>query len=216
MLTSVALLRILAPQPERLEAELERITGWLGPLEQAMAAADILRPPRMAAFLAQCAHESAEFNRLEENLRYSAAALLRVFRLHFPDAAIAERYAARGPEAIANRAYADRMGNGPEASGDGWSFRGRGLLHITGRKNYRLASMAIARDPDKLQRAPWLVISPEYACATAGWFWQSNGLNELADAGRFLEITRRINGGTNGLDARVRYWDRARKALRCT
>jgi putative chitinase len=185
----------------------ERIARFVGPLNQALAKFDICTPERVAAFLAQVAHESGELAHLEENLNYSAEALLRVWPNRFTsDEAIA---CARQPERIANRVYADRLGNGPPESGDGWLYRGRGLLQITGRTNYRYCSIAIAGDADTLLLNPERLTWPAYACESAAWFWAARGLNELADRGGFREITYRINGGLNGLKERVAYWDRA-------
>lgn len=180
---------------------------WIGPLEQAMANWDIVTRPRVAAFLAQAAHESAELTRLEENLNYSAEGLQRTWPKRFtPD--LAQTYARR-PEAIANHVYAERMGNGDEASGDGWRYRGRGIFQLTGRANYRDCSIAIAADADTLLVNPELLAAPQYACQSAGWFWASRGLSELAERGGFEEITRKINGGLTGLAERVGYWNRA-------
>ena len=189
-----------------------RAAAFLGPLAQAMARWEISESgARVAAFLAQGAHESAEMTALEENLNYSAAALVRTWPRRFtPEQALAFEHQ---PERIANHVYADRNGNGDEASGDGWRYRGRGIFQLTGRENYRAASLAICGDPDTLLLSPDLVAAPEYACETAGWFWHDRGLNELADKGEFTAITRRINGGLNGIEERTAYWKRAIGAL---
>lgn len=186
-------------------------SAFIGPLNQAFAHWDIASDARIAAFLAQAAHESVELSCLEENLNYSAEGLRRVWPGHFNEDEAADY--ARQPERIANRAYAGRNGNGDEASGDGWLYRGRGIFQLTGRRNYGAASVAIAGDLDTLLVNPDLVATPEYACETAGWFWSTKGLNELADAGQFELITRRINGGTTGLADRVACWHRAIEAL---
>lgn len=185
--------------------------AWIGPLEQAMAAFDITTDERMAAFLAQCAHESAELTQLEENMNYSAARLREVFPRHFPDEATANRFA-WCPAEIASRVYAGRYGNGPEASRDGWLYRGRGPLGLTFRDNYRDASIAIC-GADTLLANPEFVAEPDFGAATAAWYWSSRGCNELADRGEFEAITRAINGGLNGFPDRVAHWHRAIEAL---
>lgn len=163
---------------------------------------------RRAAFIAQAAHESAGFSTFIENLNYSAGALNRVWPTIFP-VAIAAQYA-RQPERIANRAYANRIGNGPEASGDGWRYRGRGVFQLTGRANYLACGAALGLD---LINHPELLEQPVNAFRSAGWFWNSKALSPLADIGAFTEITRRINGGYNGLADRQAYWTRAKQAL---
>lgn len=203
-ITTIGLLKVM-PRAQRV------VAAFIGPINQAMLRWDIVLDARIAAFLAQAAHESAELTHLEESLNYSADALSRLWPRHF-GAQEAQDYA-RQPEKIANRAYADRMGNGDEASGDGWRYRGRGIFQLTGRANYRDCSIAIAGDADTLLLNPELVAEPDYACESAGWFWQSKGLNELADRGGFEEITRRINGGLNGLEDRVAHWHRAIEML---
>lgn len=151
----------------------------------------IINPARAAAFLAQCHVESQGFSRLEENLMYTTAArIARVWPSRFPTPADAAPYA-RNPERLANRVYAGRIGNGPEASGDGWRFRGRGLKQLTGRANYARAAEALARP---YLSDPGLVREPEHAVLTAAWFWETNDCNALADSGRIDTITRRVNG----------------------
>jgi putative chitinase len=172
---------------------------WLEPLNAAMLRFDINTPQRIAAFVGQCAHESANFTTLTENLNYKAESLVRVWPRHFPTPEVAAQYH-RQPEKIANRAYANRMGNGPEASGDGWKYRGRGLIQLTGKDNYRLASDALSVD---LVATPDLVTQPDMAALTAAWFWNKNNLNALADAGNNELISKRINGGTHGMDDRL-------------
>lgn len=171
-------------------------------------------PTRQSAFLAQAAHESAGFTRLTENLNYSATGLAATWPGRFRGADGQPNALARGlhrrPEAIANVVYANRMGNGPEASGDGWRYRGRGLLQITGRAQYQRCGAALGLP---LVEQPDLLAQPEPAVLSAAWFWQVNGLNELADAGDFEAITRRINGGLNGLAERRALWAKFREAL---
>ena len=178
-------------------------------LVDAMREFDIDTPNRQAMFLAQLAHESAELTRLEESLRYSPARIMEVFPRHVSSWRDAETLS-KSPERLASRVYGNRMGNGDEASGDGYRYRGRGLIQLTGRDNYRLAGSALhlplLDQPDQLTR-------PDVAVRSAAWFWFSHGCNQLADAGDFLSTTKRINGGTNGHAERCRYLAAARKAL---
>lgn len=164
---------------------------------------------RLAHFFAQVLHESGCMRFDMENLNYSADALRRVFAKYFPTKAEADAYA-RNPERIANRVYANRMGNRNEASGDGWRFRGRGLIQLTGRSNYRafaawLGDERIADDPD--------LVSSEYAVHSAVFFWDKNGLNRLADRDDVVGLTRRINGGENGLAHRRELLNKANGLL---
>lgn len=155
-------------------------------------------PYRIAGFVSNVAHESAGFKFVKENLNYSAASLMRVWPSRFPTVEIAQRYAMQ-PEKIANRAYADRMGNGNEASGDGAKFLGRGLIQLTGKNNY--VAYSLACNNEALQH-PEIVEQPKYAAESAGWFWNVNRLNSLADAQDIVGMCKRINGGLNGLDDR--------------
>ena len=171
---------------------------WVDALNETCQEFAIDSPYRIAGFLSNVAHESAGFKFVKENLNYSAASLMRVWSSRFPTLEIAQRYAMQ-PEKIANRAYADRMGNGDEASGDGWKYRGRGLIQLTGKNNYVAYSMAC--DNEALQY-PDMVAEPKYAAESAGWFWSVNRLNQLADNQDVIGMTKRINGGTHGLDDR--------------
>lgn len=171
---------------------------WVNALNETCEEFAIDTPFRIAGFLSQTAHESAGFKFVSENLNYSTASLMRVWPQRFPTVEIAQRYA-MNPEKIANRAYADRMGNRDEASGDGWKYRGRGLIQLTGKNNYVAYSMAC--DNEALQH-PNIVVEPKYAAESAGWFWNVNKLNTLADAQDVVGMTKRINGGINGLDDR--------------
>ena len=153
---------------------------------------------RQAMFLSQIAHESGNFRFVEENLNYSVNGLRSVFGKYFANDEIAAQYA-RQPERIANRVYANRMGNGDEDSGDGWKYRGRGLIQLTGKNNY--LTYAMQSNNDSLID-PQIVIEPEYATDSAGWFWATNGLNRLADKGDVKRVTRKVNGGYNGLTDR--------------
>lgn len=190
--------------------------GWAAALNTAMAYFDITTAPRMAAFLAELAHESGQMKRLVENLNYSAQRLMAVWPARFPTLDKAKLYE-RNPEKLANYVYAKRLGNGDETSGDGWRYRGRGLIQLTGRGNYFAAAQAIGQP---LIEQPELLEQPEPAAPSAAWFWKSHGLNELADDQNddndtedFKTITKRINGGTVGLKERMAFWDKAKTVL---
>ncbi|HMA77977.1 MAG TPA: glycoside hydrolase family 19 protein [Candidatus Paceibacterota bacterium] len=176
----------------------DNIDKYLPWLNMTMLKYDITTPVRQAMFLSQLAHESGNFRHVSENLNYSVGALRKVFGKYFPTDDLAAQYA-RQPEKIANRVYANRMGNGDEASGDGWKYRGRGLIQLTGKNNY--TAFSLAADNNALLE-PELVSEPELAVQSAGWFWDTNGLNRLADTGSVKRVTRRINGGYNGLEDR--------------
>jgi putative chitinase len=171
---------------------------WLKPLENTFAKYDINTSKRQAAFIGQCAHESGNFKTLEENLNYKPEALMRVWPSRFPNLATAMKYA-HNPEAIANKVYGGRMGNGVEESGEGAKYHGRGLIQLTGKENYANCGSGIGVD---LLSNPGLLGTPEYAALSAGWFWNKKGLNALADAQDYETMTKRINGGTLGLDDR--------------
>lgn len=182
---------------------------YVAPLNKTLQRFAITNPLRAAGFLAQTGHESAGLKFVRENLNYSTDALLRVFPRYFPTRTLAESYA-RQPTKIAARVYGGRMGNGPEETGEGWKFRGRGLIQLTGKNNY----LAFANAMDMtLDEAVAYLETPEGACMGAGWFWHENGLNALADRGDVISMTKRINGGTNGLKDRQMLYARARKAL---
>jgi putative chitinase len=168
---------------------------WVPWLNMTMLKYDITSPERQAMFLSQLAHESGSFQHVVENLNYSAEGLLKVFGKYFPTQALAQEYA-RKPERIANRVYANRMGNGDEASGEGWKYRGRGLIQLTGKNNY--ASFSLQANNNALLE-PELVAEPELAAMSAGWYWATNRLNQIADTGDVKAVTRRVNGGFNGL-----------------
>jgi putative chitinase len=162
-------------------------------------------PLRLAHFLAQCGHESGGFRLTQENLNYSAKGLRGIFKKYFPTDALAAAYA-RQPQKIANRVYGGRMGNGPEASGEGFKFRGRGYIQLTGKQNYTAFDLAVE---DDILANPDLV-STKHALASAAWFWKKNGLNLIADTGASNEvvtkITKRVNGGTIGLPDRIKHF----------
>lgn len=189
-----------------------RAENWTAPLNACMAARAIDTSVRQAAYLAQILVESSEFHHVQELLSYSAQRLVAVWPNEFPTEAIAENYS-HNPEKLANTVYANRMGNGDVASGDGWKYRGRGLIQLTGRTNYTALSSAM--DIDALND-PDLLLQPAGAALSAAWFWNSKQLNELADQATdasFEAITKKINGGTNGLAQRCAYWERAKVAL---
>jgi putative chitinase len=160
---------------------------------------------RLSHFLAQCGHESAGFKAVQENLNYGAKGLLGIFKKYFPTEAKALQYE-RKPEKIANLVYGSRMGNGDEASGDGYKFRGRGYIQLTGKNNYAAFGKAINED---ITANPDLV-STKYPLLSAAWFWSSNSLNALADKGAddasVTAITKRVNGGTIGLPDRIKHF----------
>lgn len=162
-------------------------------------------PLRLAHFLAQCGHESGGFRLTQENLNYSAKGLMGIFKKYFPTQALAEQYQ-RKPEKIANRVYASRMGNGPEASGEGFKFRGRGYIQLTGKQNYTAFDSTV---PESIVDSPDLVAT-KYPLASAAWFWSKNGLNKIADEGAtdavVTKVTKRVNGGTIGLADRIKHF----------
>jgi len=162
-------------------------------------------PLRLSHFLAQCGHESGGFKLTQENLNYSAKGLMGIFKKYFPTEAIANAYA-RQPQKIANKVYASRMGNGAEASGEGFKFRGRGYIQLTGKQNYTAFDASV---PESIVDNPDLVAT-KYPLASAAWFWSKNGLNTIADQGSSNEvvtkITKRVNGGTIGLADRIKHF----------
>lgn len=160
-------------------------------------------PKRMAAFLAQVAHESGGFNFTKEGLNYNAVGLTKTFKKYFPTLESAEPYA-RNPEKIANKVYANRMGNGPEESGDGYKYCGRGLIQLTGKNNYQRFAASIGKSIDDTIK---YLETPEGAVVSAGWFWDTNKLSIYADKEDFVGLTRRINGGTIGLADRKHHYE---------
>ena len=174
----------------------------------------ILTPAQQASWIGQCGHECGNFRIMEENLNYKAATLLKLFPKtpkrqwgFTPEEAAAYE---KQPQRIANRIYSNRMGNRDEASGDGWRFRGSGFLQLTGHSNFYHAGQALGVD---FVMQPELVRTPMYAAQTAGWFWQTHKLNQYADSGDFLTMTKRINGGTIGLDDRIKHINHALHVL---
>lgn len=174
-------------------------TKWLEPLNKTFEKYEINTPTRQAAFIGQCGHESANFKTLEENLNYSAKGLMATWPSRFPTIEIATQFE-RNPEKIANKVYGGRADLGNTEDGDGWRFHGRGLIQLTGRSNYTVCGLALDKPFAEL---PELVLEPENACLSAGWFFNKRGLNALADAEDWTTMTKRINGGTIGLQDRI-------------
>jgi putative chitinase len=185
------------------------ISHWCDALNEILPEYDINTPQRVAAFIAQCAHESGGFKFLKENLNYKAASLRKVFPKYFPDDAIAAAYANK-PEMIANRVYANRMGNGDEASGDGFRYCGRGLIQLTGHDNYAFFAGSL---DIPIEEATEYLQTFEGAVQSACWFWESNNLNQWADKDDILTLTKRINGGTIGLEDRKKHYEHAKHVL---
>jgi putative chitinase len=180
---------------------------WEAPLQAAFDKYEINTPKRQAAFIGQCAHESGNFKTLQENLNYSAEGLMKTWPSRFPTKEIADQYA-RNPAKIAGKVYNGRLGNTSEEEAS--KYLGRGLIQLTGKENYERCGSAIGVD---LIGQPNLLVEPTYAAMSAGWFWNKKGLNELADQQEHGQITKRINGGTLGLDDRIAKTTKAAQAL---
>lgn len=185
------------------------IDQWHKALSQLLPDYEINTPQRIAAFVAQCAHESGGFIFLTENLNYRAESLMKLFSKYFKDMATAKAYE-RKPEKIANRIYADRMGNGDEASGDGYKYRGRGLIQLTGKTNYTWFAASLEITPEE---AAEYTQTFEGAAQSACWFWETNKINTFADKNDIVGMTKRINGGTIGLDDRIKHYEHALHVL---
>ena len=181
------------------------VATWYSALTDLLPKFGITTVARVAGFIAQTAHESGGYRVLRENLNYRAESLMKTWPKRFPTLAIANQYA-RQPEKIANKVYADRMGNGNEASGDGWRYSGRGLIQLTGKDNYSRFAKSINMD---LAQVPAYLETPEGAVQSACFFWDQNKLNQWADAGDILTLTKRINGGTIGLEDRIKHYNHA-------
>lgn len=203
MLTSEQLQQIVP------SLSLDAARNYLPNLIKAMEWAKITTPARIGGFLAQCAHESGGFKVFTENLNYRAESLMKTWPNRFPTIAIASQYAHK-PEKIANKVYANRMGNGDEASGDGWRYRGRGAIQCTGRDKYEALSSLFGID---FVDQPDLLATSEYAFYSAAWYWQQNHINALADAKDIRNMTKAVNGGLNGYEDRLEYYNRARRTL---
>jgi putative chitinase len=185
------------------------VDHWHHALSQLLPDYDINSPQRIAAFIAQCSHESGGFTALKENLNYRAVTLRKIFPKYFPTDDLANAFAGK-PEMIANRVYASRMGNGDEASGDGFRYCGRGLIQLTGKSNYQLFADSLEMN---VEDVPDYLSTFEGAAQSACWFWENNNLNQLADKGDILTLTKRINGGTIGLEDRIKHYDHAMHIL---
>ncbi len=179
---------------------------WLDALNIVLEKNMINTKERIAAFISQCSYESTDFTVLHENLNYSSSALTKLFPSYFPNSTLANKYA-RHPIMIANRIYANRMGNGDEESGDGYKFCGKGIIQITGRGNYADYSKIVYND-DRIIDNPDLLLQPIDAIGSAAWFWTMRKLNFYADTKDIAEITRRINGGETGLNDRLIRFER--------
>jgi len=179
---------------------------WTDALNKILPDYGIDTPQRVAAFIAQAAHESGGFTALHENLNYRAVTLRKVFPKYFPTDEMAAQYAQQ-PEKIANRVYANRMGNGDEASGDGFRYCGRGLIQLTGQQNYQNFADSIETPLDQI---PDFLQTFEGAVQSACWFWENNNLNQYADTDDILTMTKRINGGTIGLEDRKKHYEHAK------
>ena len=187
------------------------VDHWYEVLAKLLPDYEIDTPQRIAAFIAQCSHESGGFTTIKENLNYRPESLVRLFSKYF-DLPTAQRYCAlpNKQEAIANRIYASRMGNGDESSGDGYKYCGRGLIQLTGKDNYFWFSASLGITPED---ASEYMATFEGAAQSACWFWENNKLNQWADAGDILTLTKRINGGTIGLEDRIKHYEHALHVL---
>jgi putative chitinase len=183
---------------------------WVDALNETFNRFGINTPNQQAAFIGQCGHECGNFRILEENLNYRAETLCKLWPKRFPTLEFAKQYE-RQPRKIANSVYSNRMGNRDEASGDGFRFRGRGCIQLTGHSSYFHAGKALGVD---FVMQPELVASPKYAALTAGWFWSTHGCNEIAERGDWTQLTKKINGGTIGLDDRIKHTNHALEVLR--
>jgi putative chitinase len=178
---------------------------WFEALCEILPDYDINTVPRVAAFLAQTAHESGGYRAIKENLNYRAVTLRKIFPKYFPTDELANAYAQK-PELIANKVYGGRMGNGPEESGDGFRYCGRGLIQLTGKDNYTRYAQSLEIS---VEEASEHLTTFEGCVQSAAWFWEANNLNQWADKGDILTLTKRINGGTIGLEDRIKHYEHA-------
>jgi len=202
-------MQLTLEQLKQLLPKNKYVEHWHHVLEQLLPDYEINTPQRIAAFIAQCAHESGEFSTIKENLNYKWESLRKIFSKYFPNDALAQQYAHQ-QEKIANRIYANRMGNGPEESGDGYRYCGRGLIQLTGKSNYQSFADSLEMDVNDV---PDYLATFEGAAQSACWFWESNNLNKFADTGDILNMTKRINGGTIGLEDRKAHYAHALHVL---
>ena len=182
---------------------------WVDALNETFNRFGINSKNQQAAFIGQCGHECGNFKVLEENLNYRAATLMKLWPKRFPTLEVANQYGGN-PKKIANMVYSSRMGNRDESSGDGYRFRGRGCIQLTGHANYFHAGKALGYD---FVMEPDLVATPKFAALTAGWFWSTHGCNELADRGDWTALTKKINGGVIGLADRIKHTNEALAVL---
>jgi putative chitinase len=194
-------MKITSEQLKKMMPTCKDPSGWAMLLSDNLEKYGIVSSQQTAYFIAQCGHESGDFNVLVENLNYGAPGLLKTFSKYFgnPPKADANAYA-RKPEKIASLVYANRMGNGPESSGDGWKYRGKGLIQITGYENHKACSQFIYGDDTLIAKPDLLFTSTDAALESALWFWDKNKLTSVTD---FVALTKKINGGINGLDDRL-------------
>jgi len=202
-------MRILSRQQLKQMVKNPYIDHWHEALDQLLPDYDINTPLRVAHFIAQCAHESGNFLFIKENLNYRAESLMKTWPRLFPTIEIARQYE-KQPEKIANRAYGNRMGNGDEASGDGWRYCGRGLIQLTGRDNYTFFAGSL---DISVEEAAEYLATFEGAAQSACWYWEQNNLNRFADANDVRGLTRAINGGYLGLEDRIKHTNHALHVL---
>lgn len=196
-------------QLEEMVGKNPYLDNWHSAICEILPVYEINTPERVAAFIAQCAHESGNFRWLKENLNYKAESLTKTFKKYFPTLEEAKQYE-KNPQKIANKVYANRMGNGDEASGDGFRYLGRGLIQLTGKNNYTLFAAAV---DTPLEEIPEYLQTFEGAVQSACWFWEQNNLNQWADKKDILTLTKRINGGTIGLEDRIKHFNHALHVL---
>jgi putative chitinase len=199
-------------QLKQLLPKNQYVDHWHEVLSKLLPEYEINTPERIAAFIAQCSHESGGFTTLKENLNYRPETLRRIFPKYFPTDELARTYCSmpNKQEAIANRVYANRMGNQDEQSGDGYKYCGRGLIQLTGKENYTWFASSLEMSPDE---ASEYLQTFEGAAQSACWFWETNNLNQYADSGDILTMTKRINGGTIGLEDRIKHYEHALHVL---
>lgn len=190
-------------------ARLHISADWVDPLNETFERFGLVTHNQQAMFIGQCSHECGNFRILEENLNYKAATLMKLWPKRFPTLEVANAYSGNARK-IANQVYSSRMGNRDENSGDGYRFRGRGCIQLTGHSNYFHAGKALVVD---FVANPDLVATPKYAALTAGWFWSTHNLNSPADALDYTKVTKIINGGTIGLDDRIKHVQQALSVL---
>ena len=190
-------------------AKLHISADWVDPLNETFERFGIVTHNQQAMFIGQCSHECGNFRLLEENLNYKAATLMKLWPRRFPTLEKANEYSGN-PRKIANSVYSSRMGNRDENSGDGFRFRGRGIIQLTGHSSYFHCGKALGVD---FVANPDLVSSPKYAALSGGWFWSTHNLNSPADALDYTKVTKIINGGQIGLDDRIKHVQQALAVL---